>query len=294
MFLSRLLLRRMYFVVEHGQNGVKDVEDIAKRISTLCAGEKPAPWVAESSASAKLLFALYQIRRGDSSASKILAREAKEALAILRSSLLNEQNSSAISTSVDAIGKSAVEASGVRKAVPPGKKQPSAAARSKGPQVAMVPRKPLSPKSNVKQVSNRIVTPPRQNKRIEAENNFVGSQTDTMLYGLRERLQTSREALSLFDTTACVLSIFEHTFLRLAYLRLIKSVTQGNSAEPFVLVCLDLAYEYQQLGKYARAEAMLAQAQATANKADLSSEARVLLTLRKAEYLSHLGRTKER
>lgn len=283
----------MYLTVEHSQGAASNaIHDLGARLARTCASEQSALWKAELLASSKLLMALYKIRHRERLASKVLAKEAKEALAIIRTSLLADDVKDP--GPVNPSGKST--ANGITSRVPAArvKKQPLARNNSKSSAIATGHRKPLSPRSNAAQATHRVVTPPRHSNRDIESDRSAGCSADTAITKSGQRLRVTRESFALFDITACVLGLFEHTFLRIGYLRLMKSICEEHSGERFVLVCLDLAFEYQQLGKFRRAKAMLAKAENAASTADLSAETRSLLMLRRAEQLSQMGSHKER
>lgn len=286
----------MFLAVGHGQEGrVNNVQTLKERLSSLYDSENPTPWAAESLASAKLLSALHTIQQRDTFASKTLAKEAKEALGILRNCIVGGVSAAATSGARITPIKSPAQAAAGRILVPPGKK-PSSAAPPVTVRITTAPRKPLSPKNNVSQPPKGTITPPRRQKKGCDDGHYPLERyrTTTADGDLSERLRTSRESLALLDTVACVLGIYEHTFLRISYLRFVKAITQGRLLEQFTLVCLDLAYEYQQLGKSGRVEAMFAQAEAAASNPDVNAETRILLLLRKAEHISSTGRANER
>lgn len=282
----------MQLAVEYGEEGASGkVIELAERVITVCESETSAPWSAECLASSKLLSALDKIRMRDVNASKVLGTMAKEALALLRISLLADK---AAVKSTDLPCNQEGKNSTKRPHLSTEAKLLRTAQQSKAPHsatAAATVRKPLSPKAHIAQRAKETVTPPRNTKR-----DIVGDLVPPR-QATASKLRSpsvSEDFIGLLDTIACVLGLFEHTFLRIGYLRFLKHLWQNCSAEHYVKVCIDLAHEYQQLGKQGRAEAMLSQAQAKATSGDVTGETRTLLMLRKAEHLALMGFGNER
>lgn len=249
-----------------------EIEEISSRLT--------GPWAAQYVGFAKLLCAMDKFRRGDPTASKYLAKQAKVALTILREAFFSNSLLEATGAQISLHGQTASCSDTPKKPV-------AARPARTSTHPSHIARKPLSPKSAISNSANRIVTPPRKtNRGLDGH-----SPPDHKLASSSCKLDNPLESLSLLETIAAVLGLYEHTFLRLGYLRLIKHLCIGYSADGFLKPCLELAGEYQSLGQWERAQDVLRQAQDIAAKGDLSDESRILLCLREAEIFSLRGDT---
>lgn len=289
----RIVLRRLFIAIQNADAGSRArIDELSMRITSLCNPTDGASWAARCSASAKLLCAVDLVRRRDPAASQTLAKQAKEALNMLRASLSLDSQSPPTLSDKSCTQNIVQPSSKVQVPVKPVRSQPGRRLDASRQGAAL--RKPLSPKTSTSQRCSNITTPPRTTKREADERAVVSGlhidEASTTVDGLR----ASEETLALLDTIACMLGVFEHSFLRLGYLRFQKHLCSSRSEERLVGICLDLAYEYQQLGQQRRAAEMMAQAEEIASKSDLSLETRTLLVLRKAEQLAYMGCENER
>lgn len=255
---------------------------LASQLQHLCSLNQPAAWSAQYLAFTKLLCAVDLVKKKDPAASKALAKQAKEALSILRLAVSNtilepefDEATKPRSAQVIKNGLSSVN---------PKRQTTSTHTRANARQLEST-RKPLSPRSAAASSMNHNVTPPRKtNRNVEG-----ASALDRKPQKLLSKLENPRESLALLATVTSMLGFFEHTFLRLGYLRLLKHLYDGFSDDAFVRTCLELVTEYQYLGQTARAEAILSQAREKAANAGIRGESRVLLSLQEAEALAYQG-----
>lgn len=273
----------MHLAVSHiGSAAPEEITSLASQLQHLCSRNQPAAWSAQYLAFTKLLCAVDLVKKQDSAASKALAKQAKEALSILRLAVSNTVLQPQIDEGTK-LGSAQLIGNGLS-SVHPKRQTTSTHTRANARQLEAT-RKPLSPRSAAAYSTNHNVTPPRKTNR-EAEGS---SAPDRKREKLLSKLENPRESLALLATVTSMLGFFEHTFLHLGYLRLLKHLYDGFCDDAFVRTCLDLVTEYQHLGQTARAEAILSQAREKAVNAGISGESRVLLSLQESETLAYQG-----
>lgn len=278
----RVLFRSMHLAVSRPRDGASTCRaaELGARIISVCTAQESLSWATQYAALARLLLIINSVKRQDPTASKQMAKHAKEALSAFRSTL-------SFSNSISSPQGQSADRESVRQTAHLENKKPAPLTSKlekahRTLETTVSTRKPLSPRRAASSSANRIVTPPRQKEKIPetpVKKQVLGTTFS--------QLQMPRETMSLLSTVASLLGLFEHTFLRLGYLRLLKNIYDSHSPENFIDICLELAAEYRKLGKLSRAHTMLAHAEYTATTWDLSVEARTMLLLRKAEHLAY-------
>ena len=287
-----------------------------------------------SIAFSKIWLAFDAIRRKDPKASKILGKEAKEALKLL----IDDFHACAITQSsvrtASSPPKSAVKAASAAASVmpesrrtatiaPPTRttqrtlvsaalagKRPSARAATTTQPTATSGRKPLSPKNAAQTTATaRNITPQKVKvPKSPSTNKGPGSAVAPAKGREIDPWKTTDRAHSTLAALASILGAFGHTFLRISCLKLLRAIDESRSADgesipvcvydvmqhlsssvDYAEVSVSLACEYQQLGKWSRAETVLARCAELADAGKLSAKVEVLLLLRSADFASCRG-----
>lgn len=269
----------------------KTAEGLAARIAALCPDHNhgTSKRAKQYKAEANLCVALIIIRRREPQASKHLAKCSKAALPALLA--LVGPDSGRVSSGKQSRQVEAVQVYSPKKAVITSHGSPTYTKASK--RSAAANRKPLLPKSQ--SPHNQERTPPRRGGTTTVDSTSHETPSQSPASGsLPSWIEDIEELLILLNTIAALLGIYEHSFLRISYLNIVKYLSLKSYADLYCLACLDLAYEYQQVGKLERASQVVQALRDSRALERSTPSAAVRYGLQQAFHLAYIGCVKER